>query len=52
MKIIGLSPQEQNDIFHVVAGVLHLGNIQFHESGNYASINDPQSKCSVCTDAM
>jgi len=44
MKIIGLSAQEQSDIFHVVGGVLHLGNVMFHESGNYASISDPQSK--------
>ena len=42
MKIIGLSPGEQNDIFQVVAGVLHLGNTNFHEDGNYASISDLQ----------
>ncbi|CAG7832440.1 unnamed protein product, partial [Allacma fusca] len=40
MEIIGLSAKEQKDIFHVVSGVLHLGNIQFSESGNYACITN------------
>lgn len=45
MNVIGISPQEQNDIFRSVAAVLHLGNIAFHEDdkGN-AVVSDPNSK--------
>ena len=32
MKHVGLSDQEIGDIFRVVAGVLHLGNIEFDQS--------------------
>ncbi|XP_064412568.1 unconventional myosin-VI isoform X2 [Latimeria chalumnae] len=34
MKKIGLDDAEKLDLFRVVAGVLHLGNIDFEESGN------------------
>ncbi|XP_043932993.1 unconventional myosin-VI [Protopterus annectens] len=34
MKKIGLNDTEKLDLFRVVAGVLHLGNIDFEESGN------------------
>jgi myosin I len=41
MQIIGLSDLEQSEIFRMLATVLWLGNIQFHESddGN-SSISD------------
>jgi myosin-1 len=41
MGIIGLSAQEQNDIFRMLAIILWLGNVQFSEmdDGN-ASIDD------------
>lgn len=42
MNVIGLSQAEQSDIFSIVAGILHLGNVQFVESGNYAQIADNQ----------
>ncbi|XP_029451442.1 unconventional myosin-VI isoform X3 [Rhinatrema bivittatum] len=34
MRKIGLDDAEKLDLFRVVAGVLHLGNIDFEESGN------------------
>lgn len=38
MQVIGIHPDTQNDILSIVAGILHLGNITFKESGNYAEI--------------
>lgn len=34
MKKIGLDDVEKLDLFRVVAGVLHLGNINFEEAGS------------------
>lgn len=34
MKKIGLDDGEKLDLFRVVAGVLHLGNIDFEEAGS------------------
>lgn len=34
MKKIGLDDKEKLDLFRVVAGVLHLGNINFEEAGS------------------
>ncbi|XP_039599331.1 unconventional myosin-VI-like, partial [Polypterus senegalus] len=34
MKKIGLNDVEKLDLFRVVAGVLHLGNIDFEEAGS------------------
>lgn len=34
MKRIGLDDTEKLDLFRVVAGVLHLGNINFEETGS------------------
>ncbi|XP_042295769.1 unconventional myosin-VI isoform X3 [Sceloporus undulatus] len=34
MKKIGLDDEEKLDLFRVVAGVLHLGNINFEEAGS------------------
>lgn len=34
MKKIGLDDAEKLDLFRVVAGVLHLGNITFEEAGS------------------
>nr|XP_045016062.1 unconventional myosin-VI [Jaculus jaculus] len=34
MKKIGLDDEEKLDLFRVVAGVLHLGNIDFEEAGS------------------
>lgn len=34
MKKIGLDDTEKLDLFRVVAGVLHLGNVNFEEAGS------------------
>ncbi|ETE72834.1 Myosin-VI, partial [Ophiophagus hannah] len=38
MKKIGLNDEEKLDLFRVVAGVLHLGNIDFEEAGSTSEI--------------
>uniref|UniRef100_A0A8C6XX68 Myosin IEb n=1 Tax=Naja naja TaxID=35670 RepID=A0A8C6XX68_NAJNA len=38
MEVIGLSEEEQALVLQIVAGILHLGNITFQESGNYAVV--------------
>ncbi|GFN82452.1 hypothetical protein PoB_000895800 [Plakobranchus ocellatus] len=40
MQVIGIPADTQNDILSIVAGILHLGNISFAESGNYASVQN------------
>ncbi|MGH0176268.1 UNVERIFIED_CONTAM: hypothetical protein FKN15_013403 [Acipenser sinensis] len=39
MAVVGLSAEEQSTVLQIVAGILHLGNLSFQESGNYAAIN-------------
>lgn len=41
---MGIKDTEVMDIFRLVAGILHLGNIQFVENGNYSRIADNQCK--------
>jgi len=41
MKVMGLTAQQQN-VLNIVAGVLHLGNIDFIERNNYAEIANQQ----------
>ena len=43
---IGLDEEEQKVIFNIVAGVLHLGNIQF-SSENEEAVITPESKASL-----
>ncbi|KAJ6651635.1 hypothetical protein lerEdw1_020767 [Lerista edwardsae] len=38
MDVVGLSGDEQALVLQIVAGILHLGNITFRESGNYAVV--------------
>ncbi|XP_061461568.1 unconventional myosin-Ie-like isoform X2 [Rhineura floridana] len=38
MGVVGLSREEQALVVQIVAGILHLGNITFRESGNYAMV--------------
>lgn len=40
MVVMGFSDAEQREIWSVVAAVLHLGNVTFSESGNYAQIEE------------
>lgn len=43
MKKIGLDDSEKLDLFRVVSGVLHLGNIDFEETGSSSG----QRTCTV-----
>ncbi|CAN9514415.1 unnamed protein product [Ophioblennius macclurei] len=38
MSVVGLSMEEQDSVLQIVAGILHLGNINFREENNYASV--------------
>uniref|UniRef100_A0A3Q0QYC1 Osteoclast-stimulating factor 1 n=1 Tax=Amphilophus citrinellus TaxID=61819 RepID=A0A3Q0QYC1_AMPCI len=42
MDVIGISPEDRSMVFQIVAGVLHLGNISFKESGNYAAVESEE----------
>jgi myosin I len=46
MNIIGLTKEEQDDIFRMLAIVLWLGNVQFSEGGdnNSAVVDDENGK--------
>jgi myosin-1 len=43
MKIIKIAESEQMNIFKIIAGVLHLGNIRFQTNGNYAQLEQNDS---------
>ncbi|XP_069807426.1 unconventional myosin-Ie-like [Dendropsophus ebraccatus] len=38
MDVVGLSHDAQASVLQIVGGILHLGNIGFRESGNYAVV--------------
>ncbi|XP_078279689.1 unconventional myosin-If-like [Rhinoraja longicauda] len=40
MQIIGIPSEVQVMVLHIVAGILHLGNISFMEVGNYADVEN------------
>ncbi|KYM77915.1 Myosin-Ie [Atta colombica] len=40
LSVMEMKDAEVMDIFRLVAGILHLGNIQFVEDGNYSQIAD------------
>ncbi|KYM95104.1 Myosin-Ie, partial [Cyphomyrmex costatus] len=42
LSVMGIKDAEVMDIFRLVAGILHLGNIQFAEDDNYSQIADKQ----------
>ncbi|XP_063045801.1 unconventional myosin-Ie [Engraulis encrasicolus] len=42
MQVIGISPEDRNMVLQIVAGVLHLGNINFKEAGNYAAVENEE----------
>ena len=45
MDVIGIAAQDRSLVLQIVAGVLHLGNISFRESGNYAAVESEECKC-------
>uniref|UniRef100_A0A8C6TVN2 Unconventional myosin-VI n=1 Tax=Neogobius melanostomus TaxID=47308 RepID=A0A8C6TVN2_9GOBI len=56
MKKIGLNDAEKLDLFRVVAGVLHLGNIDFEETGSSSGgcvlKNQSSNSVQVCADLL
>ncbi|XP_076012146.1 unconventional myosin-Ie isoform X2 [Genypterus blacodes] len=42
MKVIGISQEDSAMVLQIVAGVLHLGNINFKEAGNYAAVESEE----------
>ncbi|KAL2742985.1 unconventional myosin-Ie-like [Vespula maculifrons] len=42
LRVMGIQDSEVFDIFKLVAGILHVGNIQFIEKGNYSQVADKQ----------
>lgn len=38
MNVMGLSQDQQQSIFSLLAGILHLGNVQFGDKNNYATV--------------
>uniref|UniRef100_UPI00398EA636 unconventional myosin-If n=1 Tax=Pristiophorus japonicus TaxID=55135 RepID=UPI00398EA636 len=40
MKVIGISSEVQMMVLQIIAGILHLGNINFVEVGNYAEVEN------------
>jgi len=42
MSVMGISSDLQNYALMIVAGVLHIGNIDFVEKNNYAEIANRQ----------
>jgi myosin-1 len=45
MCVIGISEANQNNIFRLLAAILHIGNMTFHEEGKgNAEISVPQGE--------
>uniref|UniRef100_A0A3P8YAE2 Osteoclast-stimulating factor 1 n=1 Tax=Esox lucius TaxID=8010 RepID=A0A3P8YAE2_ESOLU len=42
MDVIGISGEDRGMVLQIVAGVLHLGNINFREAGNYAAVESEE----------
>jgi myosin-1 len=48
MNVMGMTAEEQRQVFHLVAGILHLGNVAFHDGGKgTAAVHDEN-----CTHAL
>ena len=48
MDVIEVSKQEQQEIFQIVASVLHMGNVGFTEEDGVAKILKPESVSAIC----
>lgn len=49
MSVINMSSEDQFNIFKLLAGILHLGNVHFKSEGNYAQ---PENLNSTCDGSM
>jgi myosin-1 len=43
LDVCGISAEDQASLFQIVAGILHLGNIEFTEENNEAVVTDPRT---------
>lgn len=41
MGVMNITPEDQWEALKIVGAILHLGNIDFVEAGNYAAVRDP-----------
>ena len=41
MGVMGIAGEEYNSVLKMIAAVLHIGNVDFVEEGNYAKVRDP-----------
>ncbi|CAF1329366.1 unnamed protein product [Adineta steineri] len=48
MDIIGLPKEVQHNIFSLLAGILHLGNVNFGDKNNYATVLSEQDLRAPC----
>jgi len=45
MNVMGISADEQKQVLHTLAGILHLGNVHFYDGGKgTATVHDENSK--------
>lgn len=46
MDVVGISAEDRSMVLQIVVGILHLGNINFKEAGNYAAVESEECKSS------
>lgn len=44
MDVVGIAAEDRSMVLQIVAGILHLGNINFKEAGNYAAVESEECK--------
>ena len=44
MGVMGIPDAYQDNIMTIVGAILHIGNIDFIEEGNYAKVKDDECK--------
>ena len=43
MAVCQISEADKTSVFQIVAGILHMGNVNFVEDGNDAKVGDPEA---------
>lgn len=49
MSVVGIPEENHEDILSLMAALLHLGNVNFVEDGNYAKVQNDDCKLIVTT---
>jgi len=52
MDVIGISGMDRALVLQIVAGILHLGNINFREAGNYAAVENDECMYQVLCQSL